>query len=299
MGGGDDADVDLDRLLATDAPHRALFHGTWHIVTSHAGALLLGRLLWGLAFQRHPGTLVLIEGPHLAPTPFDGDPPDPLLLVPAGLTAFDVDRLRALQQRLRRGAPRPTTIHWHTFGMPAALEEDPRDIALWCHPEHRAARHQERMSRRAGFVCYTAPPAILRAHALAIHRMGRAQRHAGYHPLAEAGPRVAWHANGEVQVIAGFDQAVSAATVGRREVLGAARTITRAAQRQAIYEETERARARLQRARAKPRGEDAEGCSSAPAAATHPAAVVREAVRPWHPSRPSRTARGPRRGAAG
>lgn len=229
------------------------FHDTWHIVTSHAGALLLGRLLWGLAFQRHPGTVVLIDRAHLAPTPFDGDPPDPILLVPAGLTSFDVDRLRALRQRLRRGVPRPTTIRWHTFGMPAALDEDLRHTALWSHPEHRAARHQERMSRRAGFLCYTAPPAILRAHALAIHRMGHPQRHEGYHPLAEAGPRVAWHHDGEVQVIAGFDQAVSAARVGRRAVLGAARTITRADQRQAIHEETERARARLQRARAKVR----------------------------------------------
>ncbi len=229
------------------------FHDTWHIVTSHAGAMLLGRLLWGLAFQRQPGTLVLIDRAHLAPTPFDGDPPDPILLVPAGLTAIDVDRLRALRLRLRRGAPRPTTIHWHTFGMPAALDESVRDTAVWTHTEHRVVRSQERMSRRAGFVCYTAPPAILRAHALAIHRMGAAQPREGYHPLAEAAPHVAGHHDGEVQVIAGFDQAVSAACVGRREVLGEAPTITRVEQRRAIHARTEIARARLQQARAKAR----------------------------------------------
>lgn len=83
--------------------------------------------------------------------------------------------------------------------------------------------------------------------------MGSAQSHESDHPLAEAAPHVAWHHDGEVQVIAGFDQAVSAASVARREVLGAAPTITRVEQRRAIHARTEIARARLQQARAKAR----------------------------------------------
>src|SRR5690606_36912126 len=48
------------------------YHGTWHILSDWHGARLLGRLLWGLAYQRRPGTLVLIGPPFIDPNPFDG-----------------------------------------------------------------------------------------------------------------------------------------------------------------------------------------------------------------------------------
>ena len=51
------------------------FHQTWHLLTDGEGAALLARLFWGLAFQRMPGTLLLIEAEHLVPTPFEADPP--------------------------------------------------------------------------------------------------------------------------------------------------------------------------------------------------------------------------------
>jgi len=41
------------------------YHDTWHILAGVDGADVLGRLLWGLAFQRQPGTLILIDGDHL------------------------------------------------------------------------------------------------------------------------------------------------------------------------------------------------------------------------------------------
>jgi len=69
------------------------FHDTWHILGGPDASALLGRLLWGLAFQRLPGTLVLIDREHLVPTPFEADRPDPILLVPDGLTHIDVDLL--------------------------------------------------------------------------------------------------------------------------------------------------------------------------------------------------------------
>jgi len=196
------------------------FHDTWHILGGGDGAVLLGRLLWGLAFQRHPGTVILIDDGHLVPTPFEADPPDPILLVPAGLTQIDDDLLRALKLRLRRAPGSPATIRWHTFGMPAALADDE---ARW--PQHRRwsnGRRQplwarERMSKRAGFLCYTAPPAILRVHALGIYGMhGYGD---GYYPLAEHGALARWHYDGEFQVIPGFADAVSAARVARRELL--------------------------------------------------------------------------------
>jgi hypothetical protein len=44
-----------------------VFHGTWHVLSDWRGARLLGRLLWGLAYQHTPGTLVLIDRPFLDP----------------------------------------------------------------------------------------------------------------------------------------------------------------------------------------------------------------------------------------
>ena len=59
----------------------------WHIVTSHPGAHLLARLLWGLSYERHPGTLLVIHGDHLAPTPFEAERSDPFIFAQSGLTS--------------------------------------------------------------------------------------------------------------------------------------------------------------------------------------------------------------------
>src|SRR5437762_9292860 len=63
------------------------FHNTWHLVSDIQGARLLARLLWGLSYQRWPGTLVLIHGNHLAATPFEAEQSDPFLLIPSHLTS--------------------------------------------------------------------------------------------------------------------------------------------------------------------------------------------------------------------
>jgi hypothetical protein len=231
------------------------FHDTWHILAGTGGAVLLGRLLWGLAFQRYPGTVILIDDPHLVPTPFEADPPDPILLVPAGLTRIDDDLLRALKLRLRRAPGSPTTIRWHTFGMPAALADDDarpgRWRGRWRDPGQRALWSRERMSRRAGFVCYTAPAEILRSHALGIYQM-HAYRE-GYHPLAEHGARQTWGYNGEFQLIPDFADDVSAARVARRELLAReADVVTTDDDRWAIYSRKTLALQRLRDARVRP-----------------------------------------------
>jgi hypothetical protein len=204
------------------------FHGTWHILGDPGAASILARLLWGLAYQTCPGTVVLIDRDHLVPTPFEADPPDPILLVRDGLARADVDTLRALAHRLRRPPAPTTTIRWHTFGMPAAIAADDR-------PRGRPRRNdRERMSRRGGFVCYTAPRDVLRSTALAVHDMST--RPAGYLPLGEGGRWGWWYADGEVQVIERFASSVRAAKVARRNVLGdAPRPIASDEERWAIY----------------------------------------------------------------
>lgn len=225
------------------------FHDTWHILAGSDGAALLGRLLWGLAFQRHAGTLILIDAPHLVPTPFEADPSAPILIIPDGLTSVDDDVLRALKLRLRRAPPAPTTIRWHTFGMPEALErDDPRHWRWRIHERNDPKWHRERMSRRAGFVCYTAPPPVLREHGLGIYQMRGGFD--GYHPLADHPGSLCRGYDGEFQVIADFAARVSAAQVARRAVVGdAPGLLAERDVRWSVYDETERALGRLVRAR--------------------------------------------------
>lgn len=229
------------------------FHDTWHILAGNDGAVMLGRLLWGLAFQRHPGTLVLIDRGHLVPTPFEADPPDPILLIPDGLTQVDDDALRALKLRLRRAPGPPTTIRWHTFGLPGAIEREGAKPFRHRDPEQPWLLARERMARRAGFVCYTAPPPILRAHGLAIYQ-AHTCANGTYYPLAEHGANHAWHYDGEFQLIERFADKVTAATVARRELFAAApRPLLAEADRWAVAERADRTLARLHAGRQRPR----------------------------------------------
>jgi hypothetical protein len=228
------------------------FHDTWHILAGGDGAVILGRLLWGLAFQRHPGTLILIDRAHLVPTPFEADPADPILLIPDALTSIDDDLLRAVKLRLRRAPTAPTTIRWHTFGMPAALERDePRDERWrWRSSRNAPMWSRERMSRRAGFLCYTAPPAVLRAHGLGIYHMHLVGD--GYYPMAEHRGASTWRYDGEFQPIPSFTSKVSAATVARRELFPDRPGLLTDDERWAVHDRTDRTLARLGAARTRP-----------------------------------------------
>ena len=219
------------------------FHDTWHILTDGGGAFVLARLLWGLSFQKQPDTVVLIDRPHLVPTPFDADRADRILVARPG-TPTDAEHLRALAAALRRSRVPDRTIRFHTFG----LEE----VVGWTWQEWRrhghvldAARPHERIDRRAGMLCYVAPPAILRAEAAMIHRTPPS-RYGSYHYLVERGR---WP-EGEVQVFSNFADRLSAARVARREMLGDDdRPIVEDEERWAVQERAEAGHARLLRAR--------------------------------------------------
>jgi hypothetical protein len=197
------------------------FHQTWHIVTDQRGAQVLARLLWGLAFERHPGTLLLVHGDHLLPTPFEAERSDPFLLVPAGLTGLDPSVLRTLKSRLNRLGPPDRTIRWQTFGLDAALQtlqEGQWDRSPMNWTENKLLWRQERMERLGGFICYSAPPAILRLQALRVHSLRVGRNEMDYHDLAEKTSRDSW-ADGEVQIFLDYRDRVAAATEARHELL--------------------------------------------------------------------------------
>ena len=214
------------------------YHDTWHVLAGSDGAAVFGRLLWGLAFQRHRDTVVLIDRPHLVPTPFEADPPDPILIVSSALTRVDDDALREMKRRLHR-AP-TTTIRWTTFGMAEALDSYPP------HNQINPLLGLERMSRRAGFICYTAPPAVLRFRAATVHGM---QGGEGYLPLAEGRP-ASHPSDGEFQLIPHFEDMVSAARVARREVMpDREHSLASDEERKAVWDNASAALRRLKSAR--------------------------------------------------
>jgi hypothetical protein len=207
------------------------YHDTWHVVSDTSGAAVLARLLWGLAFQKQPGTLVLLSEPHLVPTPFDGAKSDPVVVIPAGLTPTCDDALRELKSRLGRLGPPTQTIRWHTFGLDreVAAWQAERDKPLheWTRPAwsptdlREPIWHSEQMGKRGGLICYVAPPLVLRDQAVMVARMRTGpQRYAqmDYHYLAQ-GDHARSYADGEVQIFHDYRARVSAATAARREVL--------------------------------------------------------------------------------
>lgn len=226
------------------------FHETWHVLTSPAGAHVLGRLLWGLSFQRQPGTLVLLDRPHLVTTPFDGDAADRVVFAPTELTHVDAPTLRALKERLRRPPP-TTTARWHTFGLSAALEDHARrrwSALRW--REHLDLAKRDHVRHLAGFIVHTAPLLVMRAHATSVFAM-QDTFDTSYHFMADTHSR-GCRAEGEVQVFRDFDTKVSAARVARREVLGDSRAIDGDELRWAVQGRAELGAKRLRRAQGAP-----------------------------------------------
>jgi hypothetical protein len=206
------------------------FHQTWHILSDQQGAQLLARLLWGLSYQRRPGTLILVHGKHLLPTPFEADRADPFLLVPTHLTSIDPEALRALKARLGSLGPPDETIRWQTFGLDVALagKRDSRSPVgaegrSLSHPDSWHLWQQERMGRCGGMIYYAAPPPILRQQALGIHNLrvgkGRQATEMDYFFLAQSTSQGSWLGDGEVQIFADFHESVSAAVEARGEIL--------------------------------------------------------------------------------
>lgn len=196
------------------------FHGTWHVLSDWHGAQLLGRLLWGLAYQRVPGTLVLIDRPFLDRNPFDAEPGAAIVLVPAPLTTFGVKAARELRRHLPLRGPGVGTVRWQTHGLDGAVaaRRAARDRhrgearAPWVTPRG----FQERMGELGGLITFAAVPEVLKRYATEISTPGDFS----YHGVDYT--EIDWP-NGEIQVFHDYDRRVSAAVRARREILAEVR----------------------------------------------------------------------------
>src|SRR5262245_3900913 len=192
------------------------YHGTWHILSDWHGARLLGRLLWGLAYQRAPNTLILIDRPFLDPNPFDAEPADPIALIPARITPWTAKAARELRRRLPFTRTGEGTVRWHTHGLDAAVRagryDHPRPACAWTPPEIHPRGFTERMDRIGGLITLAATPAALKEHATRVYTLGDPS----YHGMAYT--EIDWP-NGEVQIFRDYRHRVSATQVARREIL--------------------------------------------------------------------------------
>lgn len=197
------------------------YHQTWHIISDPAGAAVLARLLWGLAFQKQPGTFVCIHGPHLRPTPFDAAPSDPIVLVPTGLTPVVADDLRALRERLRRPSREGMRVGWPSFGLDRLLDEEERDELHDRRPSNwQVWRDQELIDVRheGGCVVVAGPACALRQAARALHYLASSGGDGNYTYL---GRYQGSSPDGEVQVFDRYHSMLSEAAEARRRTLAA------------------------------------------------------------------------------
>ena len=183
------------------------FHGTWHLLGDGRTARLLGHLMYGLAYQRQPGTAILLHGGHLLPNPFDAARSDPVLLVPDWLTFPTLRSLKALRRSLWDLGRPDTTVRWRTFGLASEASE----------ADERPRWRRERMERIAGLLVYRAPREILRIQGRYVATLFPS-RFDNYHYLADHWWNAGF-AEGEVQTFRHYRRMVGAAKHARQELL--------------------------------------------------------------------------------
>lgn len=190
------------------------FHDTWHILSDWRGARVLARLLWGLAYQRQPGTLVVIDPQHLDPNPFDAAPADPIVLVPSDRTVFTHQSATALRRRLPLRDRPDGTVRWQTFGLdPATAEVEAwRERMFAGVDEHWAPpRGSYRIERRGRLLVVAGSAEWLRDWAVGVALLGDDTcADMDYTYLGDSG-------DGEVQIFRQYRRMVGSARQARAE----------------------------------------------------------------------------------
>jgi hypothetical protein len=190
------------------------YHETWHVVTDISGALLLARLCWAMAFQRHPRTVIVIDPPLLVPNPFDGDPPLPIVIVNNDLGPFDREAAASLRGALPFRAPSEGTVVLQTRGLDIALN-DPKEFARSDDQAGWRDAHQKRrwIDGSAGLLMIASPPPVLRSWGVELSDLGsRSDQGSSWAKLDYP------HNEGEVQVLDHFSGRVEKAVEVRNRL---------------------------------------------------------------------------------
>jgi hypothetical protein len=137
-------------------------HPIWRMYIEQDEGNLLARLLWGLSYQKHPNTMILLDRLHIQDMSPDVPPvtSPPLLILPTNLTSVNNSILSELKAKNIQNSP-TKTIRWHTFGLDKSLDENAKVEEIY----GMKLYEQEKMFPCQGFVCYTARPPILRQNA--------------------------------------------------------------------------------------------------------------------------------------
>jgi hypothetical protein len=219
----DGRDYQLLSLRAGDPTRFSVEVGEWGalIRSDLAGARLLGRLLWGLAYQRRPDTLLVLDPEHLVPDPFDGSPSPVVVFGLASSTVLNARVARRLRQpALWRSRP-DGTVGWNTASLPEAYAElnarfEARRAGLPV-PHVYTPDHPHSIVLDAGSVfAVLAVPEVFRTWAVLVSNAGSYWYH------GEACTEPSYGAPGiDVHAVRHFQRLVSAAARARAEVVAA------------------------------------------------------------------------------
>lgn len=191
------------------------------IYSDLAGARLLGRLLWGLSYQRRPNTVLVLNPGHLAPDPFDGAPSPTLVFGATPGTALSTATTRALRRPVLWRSRPDGTAGWNTAGLVRAYDE--RDAwqrarragvpVAWA---YRPDRPPPNLLDAGGACAVLAAPELLRDWAVTIADAGAYWYHGESCTEPHFGP-----GGIDVHAVRHFHRQVSAAARARAEVLAA------------------------------------------------------------------------------
>ncbi|WP_106583015.1 hypothetical protein [Murinocardiopsis flavida] len=204
------------------------FHGTWHILSDLRGARFLARLMWGLSYQRRPGTIVCIGPPFLDPNPFDAEPSMPIVFGCPPASALPTGAARALRRALPLGVG-DGTVRWQTHGL-ARFGPDPdrsggdrwTEYRDWLggRPESHDHVRRHLVEVRSGALVLEGAPIVLRDWAVSAHHLSFESFPMDYQELAGLTFRSGWVTDeGELQVFAEYRRMVGVARAARAEVL--------------------------------------------------------------------------------
>jgi hypothetical protein len=184
------------------------------VLTDPAGAQLLARLMWAMAFQRKPRTILLVDGPMLVTNPFDADPSSPILIVNSDLGGPTRTGLDALESLLPLRAPSEGTVKLRIDGLARVLNAD--RPSRWDRDVGRPA-HQRRnwIDRVQNVLVFAAAGLELRNWA---EDLPRTADYVTENPAASGLDAEFPDHAGEVQIFSDFTERVARAQQVRRQL---------------------------------------------------------------------------------